>query len=214
LRGCPNEARLGPTAAAEIASWLRDEGVRLELGTELESLVRQGPRLQVHAGATHTTADVVVMATGVSPRSELVGAGGIELVGGAVPTDASMRTAVPDLLAAGDVCMAFNTTAGRRLRVEHWGDALIQGELAGRSAAGEAVEWDQVPGFWSTIGEHTLKFAAWGDGYDESRFERGPGGGFSAWYGREGRVVGVLAHELDAEYERGRQLIAEGAPWL
>ncbi len=29
----PNEARLGAQAGAEIARWLREEGVRLELGT-------------------------------------------------------------------------------------------------------------------------------------------------------------------------------------
>jgi NADPH-dependent 2,4-dienoyl-CoA reductase/sulfur reductase-like enzyme len=109
--------------------------------------------------------------------------------------------------------MAHNDTAGRPLRVEHWGDALAQGELAGRSAAGEAVRWDQVPGFWSTIGDHTLKYSAWGDGYDATRLRRRPDGGFTAWYGRDGRTVGVLAHEADEDYERGRRLIAEGAPW-
>ena len=84
----------------------------------------------------------------------------------------SMQTAVDDVLAAGDVCMAYNVAAGRNLRVEHWGDALTQGEIAGRTAAGTEARWDQVPGFWSTIGERTLKYAAWGDGYEQSRFEQ------------------------------------------
>jgi hypothetical protein len=33
------------------------------------------------------------------------------------------------------------------------------------------------------------------------------------WYGRQGRIVGVLASESDDAYERGRELIAEGASW-
>ena len=119
----------------------------------------------------------------------------------------------PGCIAAGDVAFARNARAGRSLRVEHWGDALGQGEVAGRNAAGEDAEWDAVPGFWSTIGDHTLKYAAWGDGFEESRLEPQGDGAFTAWYGREGKIVGVLAHEADDDYERGRSLIAEGAPW-
>jgi NADPH-dependent 2,4-dienoyl-CoA reductase/sulfur reductase-like enzyme len=209
----PNQARLGPQTAEKIDAWLRDEGVRLELGSGVDSLERRGAQLHVRADATSVTADLVVMATGVAPRSELLAPSGTELDNGAVPTDAAMRTALPDVLAAGDVCVAQNAAAGRPLRVEHWGDALIQGELAGRSAAGAPVQWNQVPGFWSTIGEHTLKYAAWGDGYDTTRFEQYRGGGFTAWYGLRGRIVGVLAHAADEDYERGRKLIAEGAAW-
>ena len=209
----PNEGRLGPAAAAELANWLRDDGVRLELGAEVESIERAGRQLQVQTAETNATADVVVMATGVAPRGELLAPSGTPLEHGAVPTDSSMRTALADVYAAGDVCMAENAAAGRALRVEHWGDALAQGELAGSAAAGAVATWDQVPGFWSTIGDHTLKYAAWGDGYDDCLFEQGPEGGFTAWYAREGRLVGVLTHEADGNYELGQRLIAEGSPW-
>jgi len=111
------------------------------------------------------------------------------------------------------VCRAHNAVAGRALRVEHWGDALEQGEVAGSTAAGAAASWDSVPGFWSTIGKRTLKYAAWGDGYDEVTFERRPGGGFAAWYASDGALVGVLAHEADDCYEKGRELIAAGTSW-
>ena len=124
-----------------------------------------------------------------------------------------MRTSLEGVLAAGDVALAHNAAAGRPLRIEHWGDALAQGEVAGRTAAGAPSTWADVPGFWSSIGSRTLKHAAWGDGFDEVRFEPHDGRGFTAWYGAGGRLVGVLAHEADADYERGRELVAEGAPW-
>ena len=210
----PNEARLGTEAAARIADWLQAEGVSLELGAAVSELRRSGQSLQVSVdGSATAAAGTVVMATGVAPRSELLAPTGIALDEGAVPTDQSLRTTLGDVLAAGDVCKAHNAAAGRRLRVEHWGDALAQGEIAGRTAAGVEAGWDQVPGFWSTIGQHTLKYAAWGDGYEQSRFEEGPGGSFAVWYGRAGRIVGVLTHENDTDYERGLELIAEGAPW-
>jgi 3-phenylpropionate/trans-cinnamate dioxygenase ferredoxin reductase component len=209
----PNDRRLGWEAADELAGWLEDEGVTLRLGAGVDAIERDGAGLRISADGTRVDATVIVMATGVAPRSELLAACGAELSSGAVPVNSAMRTAIADVLAAGDVCLAHNATAGRPLRVEHWGDALAQGEIAGRSAAGAEASWDAVPGFWSTIGDHTLKYAAWGDGYDTASFERGPDGGFTAWYGRDGVVVGVLAHEDDDGYERGRELIAAGAPW-
>jgi NADPH-dependent 2,4-dienoyl-CoA reductase/sulfur reductase-like enzyme len=209
----PNMARLGADAASEIARWLQEDGVQLQLGTEVKAIRRQGEKLEVATGVAPVTAPLVVMAAGVAPRSELAAAAGIELDSGAIPTDSGMRTARDGLLAAGDVSFAQNAAAGRRLRVEHWGDALGQGSVAGSTAAGVQAGWSEVPGFWSSIGSRTLKYAAWGDGYDTERMERNEGGGFTVWYGRQGRLVGVLSHETDEEYERGRELIADGAPW-
>jgi NADPH-dependent 2,4-dienoyl-CoA reductase/sulfur reductase-like enzyme len=123
-----------------------------------------------------------------------------------------MRSSHPGILAAGDVARAFNAAAGRHLAVEHWGEALAMGEVAGRTAAGDRdAAWAQAPGFWSTIGERTLKYAAWGDGFDTARLEE-DGNGFTVWYGRGGACVGVLAHERDEDYERGRELVERGAP--
>jgi 3-phenylpropionate/trans-cinnamate dioxygenase ferredoxin reductase component len=209
----PNAERLGVEAAARIHRWLDEEGVKVGFGAEVDEIMARDGMLEVRAGPVRAQGNVIVMATGVAPRGELAAAAGIELDAGAVPTDAAMRTAQPGLYAAGDVALAHNGRAGRRLRVEHWGDALGQGEVAGRSVAGQDVQWDAVPGFWSTIGNHTLKYAAWGDGFDHSRLEDHGGGAFTAWYGREREIVGVLAHRADHDYERGRSLIAEGAPW-
>ncbi len=208
----PNAARLGARPAEIIRGWLQSDGVRMHLGTPVDRLEAASACLTVVAGEHRIVADVVVMAVGVSPRSELAGVAGLELDDGAIPVDASMRTRQAGLLAAGDVCKAENLAAGRPLRVEHWGDALAQGEIAGRTAAGAGAAWDAVPGFWSTIGRRTLKYAAWGDGYEESRLERHGDGGFTAWYGSSGKLVGVLTHEADNDYDRGAARIAEGAP--
>jgi 3-phenylpropionate/trans-cinnamate dioxygenase ferredoxin reductase subunit len=204
----PQAERLGAEAGARIAGWLREAGVTLILDAEVEA-IEDARRVRV-SGRPELDADVVLLATGVVPNGELAAATGIELHYGAVPTDAAMRTQNPFLSAAGDVAWALNRSAGRRLRVEHWGDALAQGVLAGRALAGEEAEWDEVPGFWSTIGSHTLKYAAWGDGFDEDRLVDHGDGAFTIWYARDGVAVGVLTHERDEDYERGRELIARG----
>jgi 3-phenylpropionate/trans-cinnamate dioxygenase ferredoxin reductase component len=209
----PNAARLGDEAAAIIRQWLRDVGVTLALGTPVDRIEPGGEAATVIAGDRRIEADVIVMASGVSPRSELAAQAGLELDHGAISVDASMRTERRGLLAAGDVCKAHNLTAARALRVEHWGDALTQGAIAGAIAAGADAGWSSVPGLWSTIGAHTLKYTAWGDGYDRAHLERHDDGAFTVWYGADRAVVGVLTHNADEDYERGGELIAQGARW-
>ena len=86
------------------------------------------------------------------------------------------------------------------------------GEL--QAAAGQPAAWSDVPGFWTTIGEHTLKYAAWGDGYDTCRVDApDTEDAFTVWYGRRNVVAGVLTYNADADYERGQALIGKGAPW-
>jgi 3-phenylpropionate/trans-cinnamate dioxygenase ferredoxin reductase subunit len=209
----PNSGRLGEPQAQLLRDWLAEDGVGMHLGTPVQSIERADGAIAVTTDDERVVGDVVVMATGVAPRSELAAQAGLELDGGAVPVSAAMRTAHDGLLAAGDVCLAENLAAGRPLRVEHWGDALGQGTIAGQTAAGVDAGWDDVPGFWSTIGTRTLKYAAWGDGFDATRLHRDDDGAFVAWYGRQGVIAGVLTHDRDEDYDRGGELIGEGAPW-
>jgi NADPH-dependent 2,4-dienoyl-CoA reductase/sulfur reductase-like enzyme len=209
----PNSGRLGDAQAGILRDWLTEDGVNTHLGAPVDGIERVDGAVAVITEAERVVGDVVVMATGVAPRSELAVQAGVELHDGAIPVSAAMRAARDGLLAAGDVCLADNLAAGRPLRVEHWGDALGQGTIAGRTAAGEDAGWDEVPGFWSTIGSRTLKYAAWGDGFDATRLHRDDDGAFVAWYGRQGRIAGVLTHERDDDYDHGRDLIAQGAPW-
>ena len=106
-----------------------------------------------------------------------------------------------NVYAAGDVALAYNSLAGRPVAVEHWQDAVDQGEIAGAGAAGQTREWDAVPGFWTTIGEATLKYHAWGDGFDRARLVDHDDG-FTVWYERE------RADSRRAHLERRRGLRA------
>jgi 3-phenylpropionate/trans-cinnamate dioxygenase ferredoxin reductase subunit len=209
----PQEERLGPYAGERIADWLEELGVGLYLGAGVEEVeaAGKGYRLRTTERDCITT-DTVLLGTGVRARTGLAEAAGLEVRQGGVATDARMRTSNPNVWAVGDVAFAHNTAAGRSLRVEHWGDALVHGETAGRNIAGAETAWDSAPGFWSTIGEKTIKYSAWGDGWDEARPVAGANGGFTVWYGRDGKTVGVLAHLVDEDYERGRELVERGAP--
>jgi 3-phenylpropionate/trans-cinnamate dioxygenase ferredoxin reductase component len=99
----------------------------------------------------------------------------------------------------------------RHLAVEHWQDAADQGAIAGAGAAGRSAKWDAVPGFWTTIGHSTLKYHAWGDGYQHSRLLDRKNG-FTVWYEADGAAVGVLTCNGDEDYDLGENLITQGKP--
>lgn len=210
----PHAARLGQQVGERIAAWLEELGVTLRGGAAVaafEPAASSTPFVVLLEDGQRLEADAVVLALGIEPAVELARAAGLELEHDRIACGPNGATSAEGIFAAGDVARLYNRTAGRALSVEHWGEALAQGEVAGRAVAGEDACWDAVPGFWSTIGERTLKQAAWGDGHDELRLVDHPGGGWSAWLGRDGICVGVLAHEGDEDYERGRELVAAGA---
>ena len=204
----PQAARLGEEVGARIAGWLKEDGVTLRLGRPVAEIEPGGRALGLEGG-DRIEASAIVLALGIEPNVELGREAGLELDDGRLACDASGRTSAEGVLAAGDTARLDNPTAGRRITVEHWGEALAQGEVAGRTAAGAEAVWDAVPGFWSTIGTRTIKQAAWGDGHEEIRLDEG-NGGWTAWYERDGRSVGVLAHERDEDYERGSDAVAAG----
>lgn len=206
----PQAARLGREVGERLADWLREAGVSLRLGRPVAA-IEPGARAIRLEDRERLEASVVVLALGIEPDIALGREAGLEIEEGRLAGDASGRTGAEGVLTAGDVARLHNPTAGRRISVEHWGEALAQGEVAGRTAAGAEARWDVVPGFWSTIGSHTIKQAGWGDGHDDIRV-RDAGCGWTAWYGREGRCVGVLACSRDEDYEGGRELVAAGAP--
>jgi 3-phenylpropionate/trans-cinnamate dioxygenase ferredoxin reductase subunit len=209
LEESPQRARLGQEVGERIEGWLRDYGVNLRLGASLESIERSdsGYELSVE-GADAISAGTVLFGTGVTPRIGLAEEAGLEVDGG-VKTDSSMRTSAPGIFAVGDIARAYNESAGRHLSVEHWGDALEHGRIAGTVISGGEAAWSMAPGFWSTIGDKTLKYWAWGDGWDEQLCEN-RGEAFTVWYGKEGTLVGVISHNSDEDYERGRELIEQG----
>lgn len=205
----PQAERLGAHAARTIVGWLEELGVRLVAGVEVTSV--EATR-EVHLSNGETVRpDLILAAIGVEPASEFLERSGLQMHEGRVVVDERMRADDEGTIrVAGDLARAHHAVAGRALAVEHWGDAERMGEIAGKDAAKpdaegeEAAVWDQPPGFWTVIGDHELKLAAWGDGWDEHEVVERPGG-FVVWYGRDGQLAGALAYNADADYERAAE---------
>ena len=46
----------------------------------------------------------------------------------------------------------------------------------------------------------------------DGQVEVHPEGAFTVWYERDGAAVGVLTHDRDEDYERGREIVRVGGP--
>src|SRR5215213_6554502 len=145
LERSPQNERLGGEVGARIEGWLRGYGVDLRLSTSIEGVERKGGAHEVSVeDGDRIAADTVLFGTGVSPRTQLAEGAGLEVEKGIV-TDSSMRTSAAGIFAVGDVAQAYNESAGRHLSVEHWGDALEHGRIAGTVIAGSEAAWSMAP---------------------------------------------------------------------
>ena len=204
----PQEKRLGAEAGERLRRLVEDTEVRYVGDVSVEEIHDHAVRL--NNGVT-IDCELILAATGVRTRTELAETAGLDMHNSRIVVGADMQTSAPHIYAAGDVALAHNSAARRALAVEHWQDAVDQGAIAGTSAAGVDAKWDTVPGFWTTIGETTVKYHAWGDGYQRSRLlERDDG--FTVWYEADGTAVGVLTCNADDDYELGGWLIEAGQP--
>ena len=141
---------LGPQVATVFADLHREHGVDLRTSAVVAEIlgvdgVVTGVRLG--DGSTIDT-ELVVVGVGIRPRTELATASGLEVDNG-ILTDEHLRTFDPDVFAAGDVANATHPLLRRRLRVEHWANAIRQGELAGRTMLGRDDVDDRSPYFFS-----------------------------------------------------------------
>ncbi len=110
----------------------------------------------------------------------------------AIAADAALRTTATACFAAGDVCAAQHPSAGRPLARRALGRRARTGEGRG-PPPGRRRRRDvgRRPGLLVDDRTHTLKYAAWGDGFAEDRLVDHDDGAWTVWYARaDGRWSG------------------------
>jgi NADPH-dependent 2,4-dienoyl-CoA reductase/sulfur reductase-like enzyme len=165
----PLHRSLGPELGEVFAALHRSHGVTFRFGEGITELTGSGTVAgAVTSSGEELAADIVIAAVGITPNASLAADAGLEVDNGIV-VDEALRTSDPDIFAAGDVANAFNSLLGRRIRVEHWGNALAGGPIAARSMMGRDASYDWVPYFFSDQYDLGMEVAGLPDpgAYDE-----------------------------------------------
>ena len=184
---------LGSELGEMFADLHREHGVQFRFGesvSEIRGPAGRAGEVITSSGAA-VPADIVVVGVGAVPSTGLAAEAGLEVANGVV-ADAALRTSGEGIYAAGDVASSYHPLLGRRVRVEHWANALNSGPAAARSMLGQDVTYDPVPYFYSDqydLGMETAGLPEPGT-YDEVLY-RGdrPGREFIAFWLRDGAVV-------------------------
>jgi 3-phenylpropionate/trans-cinnamate dioxygenase ferredoxin reductase component len=195
----PLERVLGPEVGAVYRDLHAEHGVTLALGTGISSLhgTRRVEEVRTTDGR-RVPADLVVVAVGAVPRTELAVRAGLAVVDGVV-VDEHLRTSARDVYAAGDVASAFHPLYGEHLRVEHWANALNQGITAGATMLGSTTSYERVPYFFSDQYDLGMEYSGHAPEWDEVVFRGDPASReFLAFWLRAGVVVaGMNANVWD-----------------
>lgn len=158
------------------------------------------------------TVDFVIASIGVLPSVEVARMGGISVdnMNGIIVNE-FLETSHKGIYAAGDNAFFPYIILGKKMRVEHWDNAIAQGRLAGRNMAGAKEPYSYMPYFFTDLFD--FHFEAVGN--IDSRLiaveDWLPGNrkGIVCYY-REGKVVGVMMCNLPGRVEMARKIIRYG----
>jgi 3-phenylpropionate/trans-cinnamate dioxygenase ferredoxin reductase component len=184
---------LGREAAQVFADLCLDHGVDLRFGAQVAEITGAGGQadgVRLSDGS-HVKADTIVVGIGITPNAQLAESAGLQVDNGII-TSSQLRTSDPDIYAAGDVANAYHPLLGKRIRVEHWYNALHQPPAAARAMLGQDVAYDRVPYFFTDQYDLGMEYAGYVEpgGYDQVVF-RGDVGRpqFIAFWLSGGRVL-------------------------
>jgi 3-phenylpropionate/trans-cinnamate dioxygenase ferredoxin reductase subunit len=141
--------------------------VDLRTGVTVEALEGDTAVTGVRLGdGTVLPADAVVVGIGAAPNVGLAEAAGLAVDNG-VTADAGGRTSDAAVFAVGDVASVEHPFLGRRIRVEHWANALNQPQLVAAALLDQDVPEAELPYFFTDQYDLGMEYHGLGSPDDE-----------------------------------------------
>ncbi len=143
---------------------IENKGTKFILGASVEQFTENSAKL---TNGTTVDFDIVVVAVGVRPNTELVSEAGGKVEKGII-TDMTQLTTIPDVYAAGDCTVSYDCSSGTDRILALLPNAFMQGEVAGKNMAGkETYYMNAIP--MNAIGFYGLHIITAGS-YDGEAF--------------------------------------------
>jgi 3-phenylpropionate/trans-cinnamate dioxygenase ferredoxin reductase subunit len=205
----PLHRALGADVGKIYADIHRRHGVDVRTGTTVQEWHADGSgvRAVTLSDGKREEVDLVLLAVGIDPNLELADSLGLQLQGGGISVDESLRAA-PDLYVGGDVAFHHHPVLDRSIRVEHWEVAKGQGRGIAASITGGPTPYTKLPYFWSDQYDVNLEYRGQASG-DDTAVWRGDRAAlkFTVFYLRDGVVAGVLSMNDSKANDAGGKLI-------
>ena len=199
---------LGQEVGETIADLHRAHGVRT-IFEDTVAAFEGARRVQqvVTTGGLRLECDFVVVGIGIEPAVDMLEGSGIVVDNGVV-VDEYCQTNVSGVYAAGDVANHYHPIFDRRIRVEHWQNAIKQGAAAARNMLGRRVAYDEVHWFWSDQYEANLQYAGFHTKWEQLVVRgRLDSGSYLAFYINDGRIDAAAGLNRPKEVRRVMPLI-------
>jgi NADPH-dependent 2,4-dienoyl-CoA reductase/sulfur reductase-like enzyme len=123
---------MNPELSARVKAEVEDKGVNVHLGHEIQRIEKDDHSLSVICNDLTLEGEMVLVAVGVRPKSELAAEIGLELgPSDSIAVDKTLRTSDKNIFSAGDCADAFHVVTGRRV----WIPLALRANRAGWAAA-------------------------------------------------------------------------------
>jgi len=162
---------LDANAAGLVESWLGAKGVDLHTAAAVESIAdgEGGGKVVALGGGATVEADVVIVAIGIRPNTDLASEAGIETDQGII-VNSRCQTSAEGVYAGGDVAQGPVLGGGANEIHSIQPTAVDHGRIAGANMAGHDAEY---PGSLSlnildVCGLQNASFGNWGDASDDA----------------------------------------------
>jgi NADPH-dependent 2,4-dienoyl-CoA reductase/sulfur reductase-like enzyme len=205
-----------PAMSEFFEGYYTSRGVQLvkrERVTGLEGATRV--EATVFSSGRRISCDLVVAGVGVTPVTELVKKSGLAVDNGIV-VNQYLETNHRGVYAAGDVANYFDPIFEKRRRVEHWDNAVSQGQHWAGVVSGDRQPFVHVPYFFSDVFD--LSYELWGDAEGATQtVVRGDlnGSSFSVWWLKQARVVSAFVmnrpdeeRQVAPEWIKSKQIVS------
>jgi NADPH-dependent 2,4-dienoyl-CoA reductase/sulfur reductase-like enzyme len=191
-----------PEMSEFFEKYYQEKGVTIMPQATVASFEGSNGRLShvILEDGTRLAADMAVAGIGVTPNSELF-QDDLRLEKGGIIVNRYLQTSQSDVYAAGDVARYEDILFDEARRVEHWDNAVAQGERAIKNMVGEREAFVHVPYFFSDVFDLSYEF--WGDtSHGQDVVYRGDvsEGQFSTWWlNEDGRLVAAFVMDRPDE---------------
>uniref|UniRef100_A0A8C8K051 Rieske domain-containing protein n=1 Tax=Oncorhynchus tshawytscha TaxID=74940 RepID=A0A8C8K051_ONCTS len=215
IEAVPFRKALGEKVGKAIMKLFETNRVKFYMLNEVSEMVGHHGQLKevVLKSGKVLRADVCIIGTGEVATTGFLKQSGVHMDSkGFVPVNKTMQTNIDGVYAGGDiVTFPFPGRSNKKVNIPHWQMAHVHGRVAALGMMGRPTEIKTVPYFWSAMFGKSLRYAGYGEGFDDVVIQGDVDElKFVAFYTRSEEVVAVASMNYDPIVSRVAEVLGSG----